>query len=104
MLARQGMQRLHSAKAELRQLRAFVTPALAALALLALPAMSFATCFGKEHQAQSCVAGTAWDVAWATVFLASDEARWISGITLPVDAGLLAATPLAMFPHLKDPE
>ena len=48
--------------------------------------------------------GTAWDVAWATVFLASDEARWISGVTLPVDAGLLAATPLAMFPYLIDSE
>ena len=48
--------------------------------------------------------GTPWDVAWAIVFLASDEARWISGVTLPVDAGLLAATPLAMYPYLKDPE
>ena len=48
--------------------------------------------------------GTPWDVAWAALFLASDEARWISGATLPVDAGLLAATPLAMFPYLRDPE
>ena len=48
--------------------------------------------------------GTAWDVAWATLFLASDEARWISGATLPVDAGLLAATPLAMLPYLREPE
>ena len=46
--------------------------------------------------------GTPWDVAWAALFLASDEARWISGITLPVDAGLLAATPLAMYPYLKN--
>ena len=46
--------------------------------------------------------GTAWDVAWAALFLASDESRWVSGITLPVDAGLLAATPLAMYPHLKE--
>ena len=37
--------------------------------------------------------GTAWDVAWAAVFLASDEARWITGAALPVDAGLLAAGP-----------
>jgi len=50
------------------------------------------------------IEGTAWDVAWAAVFLASDEARWISGVTLPVDAGLLAATPLAMFPYLQEPE
>jgi NAD(P)-dependent dehydrogenase (short-subunit alcohol dehydrogenase family) len=34
--------------------------------------------------------GTAWDVGWAAVYLASDESRWVSGITLPVDAGLTA--------------
>ena len=37
---------------------------------------------------------TPWDVAWAAVFLASDEARWISGVVLPVDGGLFAAQPL----------
>ena len=31
--------------------------------------------------------GTPWDVAWAAAFLASNESRWISGVTLPVDAG-----------------
>lgn len=31
--------------------------------------------------------GTAWDVAWAAVFLASDEANFITGITLPIDGG-----------------
>jgi hypothetical protein len=40
----------------------------------------------------------------AAVFLASDEARWISGVTLPVDACLLAAMPLSMFPYLREPE
>ena len=44
--------------------------------------------------------GTAWDVAWAALFLASDEARWISGLVMLVDAGLLAATPMAMREHL----
>jgi NAD(P)-dependent dehydrogenase (short-subunit alcohol dehydrogenase family) len=44
--------------------------------------------------------GDAWDVAWAAVFLASDESRWISGVVLPVDAGLLAATPLAVLDNL----
>ena len=33
--------------------------------------------------------GTAWDIAWAGLFLASDEARWITGVSLPVDAGSL---------------
>lgn len=35
--------------------------------------------------------GTAWDVAAAAAFLASDAARWITGIVLPVDAGATAA-------------
>ena len=40
--------------------------------------------------------GTPWDIAWAAVFLVSDEARFVSGVTIPVDGGLLAATPLSM--------
>ena len=31
--------------------------------------------------------GTAWDVAYAALFLASDEAGFITGIALPVDGG-----------------
>ncbi len=31
--------------------------------------------------------GTAWDVAAAAVFLASDDAKFITGVTLPVDGG-----------------
>ncbi len=31
--------------------------------------------------------GTAWDVANAALFLASDESRFITGINLPVDGG-----------------
>jgi NAD(P)-dependent dehydrogenase (short-subunit alcohol dehydrogenase family) len=33
------------------------------------------------------VEGSAWDVAEAACFLASPAARWITGVTLPVDAG-----------------
>lgn len=33
--------------------------------------------------------GTAWDVANAALFLASDEARYITGVLMPVDGGLL---------------
>jgi NAD(P)-dependent dehydrogenase (short-subunit alcohol dehydrogenase family) len=34
--------------------------------------------------------GTGWDVANAAVFLASDEASFITGVNLPVDGGTLA--------------
>ena len=34
--------------------------------------------------------GAAWDVAYASVFLHSDEAGFITGALLPVDGGQLA--------------
>ena len=45
--------------------------------------------------------GTGWDVGWAATFLASDEARWITGVTLPVDSGVLGVTPLMMAQRLR---
>ncbi|MBR0673159.1 SDR family NAD(P)-dependent oxidoreductase [Neoroseomonas soli] len=44
----------------------------------------------REHRATAGmlkVEGSAWDVAEAACFLASPAARWITGVTLPVDAG-----------------
>ncbi len=38
------------------------------------------------------VEGTAWDVGWAAVYLASAEARWVTGHTLVVDGGLTLTT------------
>jgi NAD(P)-dependent dehydrogenase (short-subunit alcohol dehydrogenase family) len=37
--------------------------------------------------------GTAWDIAWAAVFLASPEARWITGQLLCVDGGVTLMSP-----------
>jgi NAD(P)-dependent dehydrogenase (short-subunit alcohol dehydrogenase family) len=37
--------------------------------------------------------GTGWDVAWGAVYLVSDEARWVTGHTLIIDAGLTITTP-----------
>jgi NAD(P)-dependent dehydrogenase (short-subunit alcohol dehydrogenase family) len=42
--------------------------------------------------------GTGWDVANAALFLASDEARWVTGIVLPVDAGYTSGTLPSAYP------
>ncbi len=34
--------------------------------------------------------GSGWDVGQAVAYLASDEARWVTGVILPVDAGATA--------------
>jgi NAD(P)-dependent dehydrogenase (short-subunit alcohol dehydrogenase family) len=36
--------------------------------------------------------GSGWDVGWGAVYLASDEARWVSGHILVIDAGLTKTT------------
>jgi hypothetical protein len=35
----------------------------------------------------------AWDVANGAVYLASDESRWVIGVPLPIDKGLLHTQP-----------
>ena len=39
------------------------------------------------------IEGTGWDTAWAAVYLGSDESRWVTGATLPVDGGVLSILP-----------
>ena len=36
--------------------------------------------------------GTGWDVGHGVLYLVSDEARWVTGIVLPVDAGATAGS------------
>ncbi len=46
----------------------------------------------RDAQSPTGKMGDAWDVAHAAVFLASDEAKYINGIMLPVDGGLSCMT------------
>ena len=51
----------------------------------------------REHRKRSAplgTEGTAWDVAAAALYLASDDSRWVTGVVLPVDAGLILTTPV----------
>jgi len=36
------------------------------------------------------VEGTGWDVGNGVLYLVSDEARWVTGVVLPIDAGATA--------------
>ena len=48
--------------------------------------------------------GDGWDIAYAALFLASDESRWVTAATLPVDAGTTQVFPLVMHPILTRAE
>ena len=43
------------------------------------------------------VEGTGWDVGKAVVYLASEQARWLTGVVLPVDAGTTAGFSLPRY-------
>jgi NAD(P)-dependent dehydrogenase (short-subunit alcohol dehydrogenase family) len=49
----------------------------------------------RDQQCPMGRQGTAWDVAHASLFLASDEAAYITGVVLPVDGGISCASPVA---------
>lgn len=45
--------------------------------------------------------GTGWDAGYAILYLASPAARWVTGVLLPVDAGLTGTIPLES-PRARD--
>jgi NAD(P)-dependent dehydrogenase (short-subunit alcohol dehydrogenase family) len=46
----------------------------------------------RRRAAPLGVEGSGWDVGWGAVYLASDEARWVSGHVLVIDAALTKTT------------
>ena len=48
----------------------------------------------RKNAAPLRTEGDSWDIGYTALFLASDESRWINGVTLPVDAGLTSVTPV----------
>ena len=52
----------------------------------------------RQEAAPLRTEGTGWDVGWAAVYLASDESRWVTGVVLPVDAGLTVTTGITYQP------
>lgn len=51
---------------------------------------------GRQRRATSGLIkdeGSAWDIGWAAVYLASDEARWVTGQVLTIDAGITITIP-----------
>jgi NAD(P)-dependent dehydrogenase (short-subunit alcohol dehydrogenase family) len=53
------------------------------------PGMSDERREARRRSSALGIEGSGWDVGYAALFLVSDEARYITGVTLPVDGGVL---------------
>jgi NAD(P)-dependent dehydrogenase (short-subunit alcohol dehydrogenase family) len=60
------------------------------------PLVAFMGEEGRERRRKAVplqTEGTGWDVAYAAVYLASDESRWVTGVMLPIDGGFQTIRP-----------
>jgi NAD(P)-dependent dehydrogenase (short-subunit alcohol dehydrogenase family) len=56
----------------------------------------------RESMNMLGIAGDAWDIAHAVVYLASDESRYVTAHTLPVDAGVLRTTASSLANQIRE--
>lgn len=64
-----------------------IAPGMVYTPMVAMRGMTQAMREARRQRSLLQTEGTGWDVGHAVVYLASDDARWVTGIVLPVDAG-----------------
>jgi NAD(P)-dependent dehydrogenase (short-subunit alcohol dehydrogenase family) len=55
----------------------------------------------RERGGMLGIPGDGWDIAHAVVYFASDESRFVTAHTLPVDAGVLRTTAMSMVNEIR---
>jgi NAD(P)-dependent dehydrogenase (short-subunit alcohol dehydrogenase family) len=64
--------------------------------MMSAPGMSDEAREARRKRSLLGTEGDGWDCGFTVRFLASDEARWITGVVLPVDAGVTAAVGIGL--------
>ncbi|MDE2007704.1 MAG: SDR family oxidoreductase [Rhodospirillales bacterium] len=74
-----------------------IAPGMVYTPMVYADGMSEAVREGRKNRSLLKVEGSGWDVGNGVLYLVSDEARWVTGIVLPIDAGASAAP--SSYPH-----
>ena len=76
-----------SAGASIRVPQLAIAPGPVYTPMVYVPGMSDERREARRRSSALGIEGTGWDIGYAALFLVSDEARYITGVTLPVDGG-----------------
>lgn len=68
-----------------------IAPGMVFTPMVRAPGMTEELREARRNRSLLKIEGEAWDVANGVLYLASDEARWVTGVILPIDAGATAA-------------